>query len=120
MTPAPSDPGLVYIGDELDRYWSGEVVRGNTMELNWTTAGWDESFVQLREYNGDTLRQTLTCNTTGLDRFRLDNSIWGQLDDVGAQTLEIYVGFQNVSSEKKGGERVETITRLAQVIQQDD
>ena len=58
------------------------------------------------------MRQTLTCNTTGLSSFKVDNSVWGQLDDVGAEAIEVYVGFQNVRVVKQKGETVEAITRI--------
>lgn len=119
-TPPPGDEGLVYVNDELDHDWEGVLQKGNPLALSWTAEGWDEAFVQVRQLNGGTVRQTLTCNTTGLTSFRVDNSVWDQLENVGAESIEIYVGFQNVSQESRGGETAETITRVAHVLQQEE
>jgi len=119
-TPPPGDPGLVYIDGELEHDWSGVVQRDSPLPLSWDGAGWDETFVQIRQINGETVRQTLTCNTTGLTAFRVDNSIWGQLDNVGAEQVQVYVGFQNVDKLRQKGETVEVVTRLVHVVQTDD
>ena len=119
-TPPPGSPGLVYIDGELEHDWTGVVQRGNPLPLSWDGAGWDETFVQIRQVNGGNMRQTLTCNTTGLSSFKVDNSVWGQLDDVGAEAIEVYVGFQNVRVVKQKGETVEAITRIAHSIETDE
>lgn len=119
-TPVPGDPGLVYVDGELDHDWGGVLQQGNPLPLSWTAGGWDESFVQIRQVGGGTVRQTLTCNTTGLSSFRVDNSVWEQLENVGAETIEVYVGFQNVVTERQGGESVESITRVVHVLQPEE
>ena len=117
-TPSPGTPGLVRVDGELDHDWSGVVQYGNPMDLSWTATGWDESFVQIRAISSGSVMQTLTCNTTGADGFLIDNDIWDELGTTSG-TAEVYVGFQNVSETRQGGDKVETITRLAHVVASD-
>lgn len=115
-TPPPGSSGLVNIDGEREHDWGGTIAHGSAIPLSWTAEGWDESFVQIRQLGGGQVRQTLTCNTTGFTAFRIDNGIWDQLDDVGASSVEVYVGFQNLSEVSVKGETAQTITRMVHVL----
>lgn len=120
-TPAPStDPGLVYLDGLRDDEWQKPLQRGNPIDISWTGTGWDESFVQIRQLNGDTVRQTLTCNTTGMSAFALTTAVWDQLEDVGADRVALYVGFQNRGEVKVKGDTLETLTRVVHGVYPDE
>jgi hypothetical protein len=118
-TPAPGTPGLVYLDGVREDDWTSELAIGQDVMVSWTAEGWSAGFVQVRQLNGGQVRQVLTCNTTGLQGFQLGASVWDQLDDIGADALQVYVGFQTRESTSRGGEDIEVITRMVHVIDQD-
>jgi hypothetical protein len=117
-SPATGEAGLVYLDGSREDEWERTLQRGNPVEVSWTASGWDESFVQLRQVNGGQVRQVLTCTTTGLTSFRIDNGVWDQLDELGADTLELYVGHQNVGEARARGDDYEVITRQITALRQ--
>jgi len=116
-TPAPSPVGIVKIDGVRDDQWNGEVGIGNPMVVSWDGAEWEETFIQIRQANGPTLRDVVTCNTTGTSSFNADSAFWNTVTDMGSQRFEVYVGFQNRQVQGgTGGEDIETITRVAHVL----
>lgn len=118
-SPIPSKAGLVYLDGSRDGTWDKTLQFGQPIDLSWSAEGWDESFVQIRQLNGGTVREVLTCNTTGLTAFPVDGAVWGQTANMGAQTLEIIVGQRNIGASSGKGEDLETVTQLVHVIRQD-
>ena len=119
QSPPPSIPGMVFLDGQRDGEWDKTLQFGQPIDLSWTAEGWDESFVQIRQANGGTIREVLTCNTTGMTTFTIDNAVWAQTTNLGAQTLELVVAQRNTGTTSGKGEDLEAITQLVQVIPQD-
>ncbi|MFK7926887.1 MAG: hypothetical protein AB8H79_01770 [Myxococcota bacterium] len=119
-TPAPGTAGLILINDELETGYTGRVARDVSMDLSWSAEGWEQSFVQIRQVGSGVVRQSLTCTTTGMESFKLDPSVWDQLDDLGSTQVEVFVGFQNIEDQTVNGEPVESITRMVHALRAAD
>jgi len=112
-TPFPGTAEPVLIDGDREDVATKPVVKGNSMDVSWDAQGWPESFVQLRALSQGRVRQTLTCNTTGLSEFAVSAVHWDQLDAAGTDQAQIFVGFQATSMEKVSGfGETETVTRL--------
>ena len=59
------------------------------MDLSWSGEEWDETFIQVRQWNGPNLRDVVTCNTTGTSAKSLNAAFWDDDADMGAERLEI-------------------------------
>ena len=116
-SPAPSKSGLVFLDDK--RTWEKNLTFGQPVTLSWTAEGWDESFVQIRQLNGNTVNEVLTCNTTGLTAFAVDADVWGQTTNMGSQSLELIVGHRNLGVSSGKDEELQAVTQLVHVITQD-
>jgi hypothetical protein len=120
-TPAPGAAGLVNIDGRREDEATKPVVRGNALDLSWTASGWPESFVQLRVLSQGRVRQSLTCNTTGLSAWEVDAAQWDQLDAPGVDSAQIYVGFQAVEEQKVDGfGPAEVVTRMVAMLGDND
>jgi len=90
---------------------------GEDTEVSWEADGWDESWIQVRMEREGQSWGTVTCNTTGLDSFNVDNRVWSQLNgDLQVEYINLYVGFQNNDEfEAESGIKVDTVTRAIHV-----
>lgn len=115
-TPAPG----VFTGASLngeDSQAAGFVL-GEVIDVDWVADGWDTSWLQLRREDAEgTARETVTCNTTGLDAFTIDDQVWSMVTtDLPGVMNNVYVGFQNTDEfATEGGQRVEVATRAMHV-----
>jgi hypothetical protein len=67
---------------------------GEVTEVSWEASGWNETWVQIRQERDGEAWGTVTCNTTGLESFTLDASVWGELSEtLPVQYINLYVGF---------------------------
>ena len=91
---------------------------GELIELDWVASGWDESFVQLRRERNGVAYETVTCNTTGLSAYTINDSAWEMLNpEIIADTNLLYVGFQNRTEDvTEYGQELELVSRALHVV----
>ena len=69
---------------------------GEVLDLEWEATGWDESFIQVRRERNNVAYEVVTCNTSGLSGFAVNEQIWQMFnEDEISDTNLLYVGFQN-------------------------
>lgn len=109
-TPEAGLVNDVAIDTELE---DGDLTFGDTFKVTWDVTGWDESYVQIRRVRDGLAAETITCNTTGLGEFDIDDAIWGQFNPaLGVDRNRLFVGFRNTGSwEATNGQSVEVETR---------
>lgn len=115
ITPQAGE--VTFVGADVDT--TGGIDFGTTMNLSWTTSGWDESFVQIRRVKDGLAVETVTCGTTGLDTFAIDEAIWAYFDEAYSVDVNfMYVGFQNSgqSLAADGVKKVDVATRALHVV----
>ncbi len=90
---------------------------GEEVQVSWTEEGHAESWVQLRMEREGYAYGSVTCNTTGLDGFSIDDSVWSNLDEaIPVEVINLYVGFQNESEQiTASGVAATVITRTIHV-----
>ena len=90
-TPDPGDLGAVTVADASG---DGILDFGEVTEVSWEASGWNETWVQIRQERDGEAWGTVTCNTTGMESFTLDASVWGELSEtLPVQYINLYVGF---------------------------
>jgi hypothetical protein len=91
---------------------------GELVELDWEASGWDETFVQLRRERNGVAYEVVTCNTSGLSAFTINDSTWEMLNpEIVADTNLLYVGFQNRLEEvTEYGQELELVARALHVV----
>jgi hypothetical protein len=114
MTPEAGTLGTVVLGDGTH---TGGLTFGEDMEVSWESEGWEESWIQVRMEREGQSWGTVTCNTTGLDSFNVDNRVWSQLNgDLQVEYINLYIGFQNNGEfVAESGIKVDTVTRAIHV-----
>jgi hypothetical protein len=114
MTPEAGILGTVVLGDGTH---TGGLTFGEDMEVSWESEGWEESWIQVRMEREGQSWGTVTCNTTGLDSFNVDNRVWSQLNgDLQVEYINLYIGFQNNGEfVAESGIKVDTVTRAIHV-----
>jgi hypothetical protein len=114
---AQTPPAGQIVDVTLSEDASDGLVFGEEVEIDWTTNGWEESWIQVRMEREGESWGSVTCNTTGLDSFTLDDRVWGELNgDLNVEYINLYVGFQNRDEfESSEGLKVETVTRAVHV-----
>jgi hypothetical protein len=111
----PSAGNVFDVSSDADK---SAIQFGEEVLITWDATGWDESFVQARrEIHGDAV-ETVTCNTTGLTEFTVDDDLWDLLDPTIDNAISFfYVGFRNAGLvETAGGQKVQTETRALHAI----
>jgi hypothetical protein len=109
ITPRPASDGSVEFGPEAaDGIGFGEVV---TVEFD--ASGWDESWVELRREKQGEVWESVTCNTTGLSSFTIDDTHWSRLStDLTGTFEDVVVAFQLADEiDLDSGQRAEVLTR---------
>lgn len=113
--------GEVYTVEATGGYDVG-IPFGTEVELEWEVEGWQESFVHVRRSRDEVAYETVTCNTTGMSEFEIDDAVWSLLDE--SLTVDrnfLYVGFQNVSTlETLYGQKMDLETRALHAVGIDD
>jgi len=94
----------------------GGLAWGETPIITWDAAGWQESWIQIRMERDGVAYDTVTCNTTGLERFPVNEAVWDKFlyfkEDTPVDVINLYVGFQNNGeTEVASGLVVDVITR---------
>ena len=110
VTPQPSDIPDVTLGG------FGDVVSwGDEIDISVSPHDWEQVWVQLRRENssGEAM-ESVTCNITGLDEFRIDEQIWSMLnEDINIERNNLYVAFQRVETVRTNDDDlVDVFTRV--------
>jgi hypothetical protein len=96
-TPDPGDLGAVTVADANE---DGVLDFGEVTEVSWEASGWNETWVQIRQERDGEAWGTVTCNTTGMESFTLDDTVWGELNEtLPVQYINLYVGFTTANTQ---------------------
>lgn len=115
QTPQPGVLNSVTLDGEVDDQ-SG-LAFGAQVTASWDGSGWDESWIQVRREQGGSLVEAVTCNTSGLSSFTIDDSVWGAMSGaLEVDVTNLYVAVQNTGvAQTADGQEVELLTRAMHV-----
>ena len=100
-----------------DHDLSAGLTFGEDVEVTWVEEDHSESWIQLRMEREGYAYGSVICNTTGLDSFSIDDSVWSYLDEtIPVEVINLYVGFQNQSQQvTASGVTATVVTRTIHV-----
>lgn len=115
-TPAPGTYTDVTLSTTVDD--SVGIPYGSDITVEWETADWTDSWVQIRREDASgSLVESVTCNTTGDDSFLVDDAVWGLFNSaMSTPVTNMYVGVQSTKTTAgTDGQKIETLTRAMHV-----
>ena len=114
-TPAPGSFTDVTISGDFNEETG--IAFGAEVDVSWEAAGWDGGWIQVRRESGGVLNDSVTCNTSGMSSFTIDQSVWGTLNaEAEADVTNLYVSVQNQStSSTADGQKIDALTRVMHI-----
>lgn len=113
-------PAAGTIGEVLttDTDGDGLLAFGEVATVEFNNTDWQETWVQVRQERDGEAWGYVTCNTTGLSSFEIDETAWSLMDgDLPVETINLYVGFTNLEEqEMDDGQKIKGITRGIHVL----
>lgn len=113
--PAPGSLMEVELSGEVDEVTG--ITFGAEVTATWNSAGWSESWVQVRREKAGQALQTVTCATSGGSSFTLDDSVWAMLNEaLEVDVTNLYVAVQNTDVlTMDDDQQIEVMTRSMSV-----
>jgi len=90
---------------------------GQDASVEWETHEWPRSWVHIRRSKAGQPVEVLTCVTSDVQSFELDDVIWDQFDEgLSADTLDVYVAFEHRDVQRSDdGSIVEILNRAVAI-----
>lgn len=90
------------------------LVFGQSVDVTWTSEGWQDAWVQIRAESGGELVDSVTCNTGGASAYAVDEDVWGLMNTaIDPDVTNLYVTVQNADTlETEDGQKIEVVTRV--------
>jgi len=87
---------------------------GSTVDVSWTSSGWDEAWVQIRAETDGELSDSVTCNTEGASAYTVDDDVWSLMNTaVEPDVTNLFVTVQNSDTlTTDDGQKIEVVTRV--------
>lgn len=87
---------------------------GETVDVSWTSSGWDDAWIQVRAESGGELVDSVTCNTGGAASYTVDDDVWSLLNTaIEPDVTNLFVTVQNSDTlTTEDGQKIEVVTRV--------
>lgn len=87
---------------------------GETVDVSWTSSGWDDAWVQVRAESAGELVDSVTCNTGGASAYTVDDDVWSLLNTaIEPDVTNLFVTVQNSDTlTTEDGQKIEVVTRV--------
>ena len=90
---------------------------GQDASIEWESHDWPRSWVHIRRSKAGQPVEVLTCVTSDVESFDLDDAVWDQFDEgLSADALDVYVAFEHRDVQRSDdGSVVEVLNRAVAI-----